>query len=357
MLPAILLASAILLSRPTPVEVVTPMPPTPVQAEGERILAYELHITNFGSTPFVLRSIEVSDQAGAPVRHFEGAELAKMLQIVGGSGDRLDPGKRLIAFVWITLPLNAAVPVALRHRLTFDVIDPTQNAQSVVDGITVSVQHRPVPRIRSPFVSGDWAFSDGPSNGSLHRRSVNALAGRMWISQRFAIDCVRVGPNRNSFHGSKDRNENFWAFGESVRAVADGEVTEVVDEYPDNHPGEPLQPVTVQNITGNHVIVRVGVGQYVLFAHLQSHSIRVRLHERVHRGEVIAKVGNSGNTTGPHLHFQVMNGNAAIAAEGIPYVFDEFTFVGHGSDFDQAHHPVVRRRLEMPLDDDVLRFP
>jgi murein DD-endopeptidase MepM/ murein hydrolase activator NlpD len=142
-----------------------------------------------------------------------------------------------------------------------------------------------------------------------------------------------------------------------VHAVADGEVTAVIDEYPDNLPDHPLQPVTIDNIAGNHVIIRIGRNEYALFAHLKQHSIRVQLHQKVKKGDLIADVGNSGNTTGAHLHFQLMNGNSAIAAEGIPFVFDRFTFLGYGKDFEEDHHPVEPRRNEMPVDDEVIRIP
>ena len=75
-------------------------------------------------------------------------------------------------------------------------------------------------------------------------------------------DAEIAGKNGNTFHDSRDRNENFWAFGQPVLAVADGEVTEVVDGVPDNTPDK-LPVVTVQNITGNHVIIRIGTDTYV----------------------------------------------------------------------------------------------
>ena len=70
------------------------------------------------------------------------------------------------------------------------------------------------------------------------RRSVVAIDGRPCISQRFAIDWVLIGNNGNTFHDSRERNENFWAFGQPVLAVADGEASEVVDGIPDNLPGK-----------------------------------------------------------------------------------------------------------------------
>ena len=352
-------APAQISNRPAAVEVVVPMPPTPVEAAGKRILAYELHITNFGIVPLVLRHIEVTG-AGDPI-DFSGDILTKMLRRFGDSEDndpaRLDVGRRLIAFLWLPLPLDAAIAPRLVHRLVFDIVPGDDQArQSVIDNIAVPVHAQVVPMLRPPLAPGEWLAGYGPSNTSDHRRTIIALGGRAWISQRFAIDFVHIGKNGNTFHDDRSRNENFWSFGLPVYAVADGEVTEVVDAYPDNPPGQ-MPPVTIDNIAGNRVIVRIGPDQYALFAHLQQHSIRVHLHDRVKRGDVIARVGNSGNATSAHLHFQLMNANSAIAAEGVPYAFDRFTFLGYGRDFEEDHHPTEPRHLEMPVDDEVIGIP
>ena len=331
-------------SRPSRVEVVAPMPPTPVVADGKRVLAYELHITNFGATPLVLQRIEI-----AGVADFAGKELAAMLFPVGQPAPsdvtHLDSGRRVIAFVWIAQPPNAPLPAVLRHRLTFD--------ESSIGDIDVPVLHAPVPLLRLPFDSGEWLAGNGPSNTSAHRRSVTPLDGRIYIAQRFAIDFLLIGKNGDTFHDNRERSENYWGFGQPVRAVADGEVTEVVDEYEDHPPGQP-PPVTLENIAGNHVILRIGPDQYVLYAHLQQHSMRVHLHDKVKRGAVIASLGNSGNTTGPHLHLEVMNRNSPLGAEGIPFLFDHFRFLGYGRDFEENKHPDEPRAREMPVDDEVI---
>jgi peptidase M23-like protein len=343
-------------ARPSPVEIVTPKPPTPVMADGKRLLVYEFHISNLGRAPLQLKKIEV-----APLHvEFAGDALAKMLRVIGGAKEGnaayLDVGRRATAFMWIAVPPDAEMPRELKHRLTFDIADATEEPkESAIDGIVVPVLRNAPPVLNSPFSGGDWLAGSGPSNTSDHRRAVIALDGRIWLSQRFAIDFVKVGANGDTWHVSRDRNENFWAFGQPVHAVADGEVTEVVDVYADNTPGQ-LPPVTIENITGNHVIIRIADGMYTTFAHLRRGSVRVKAHQRVKRGDVIAEVGNSGNTTGAHLHFQVTDAGSPLASEGIPYVFDHFTFLGNGADFDESHHPSIPRHDELPLENIVLRF-
>lgn len=351
------LLSALLLTiagRPSPVEISTPKAPAAVPAEGKRLLVYELHITNLGLAPLRLKRIEI-----APLHaDFSGDALTKMLKAVGSAKEPadLEPGRRVIAFVWIAIPSDQPLPRELRHRLTFDIADATaEPKESALDGIVVPVLPDQPPLLTSPLPDGDWLAGNGPSNTSDHRRTVVAIGGRSWISQRFAIDFVMVGANGDTWHDSRERNENFWGFGQPVRAVAGGEVVEAIDLFPDNVPGQ-LPATTLENIAGNHVIIRIADGVYATFAHLRHGSVRVQTHQRVKRGDVIADVGNSGNTTAPHLHFQVTDAAATLGAEGIPYVFDRYTFLGNGADFEESHHPSVPRRNEMPLENEVIHL-
>jgi hypothetical protein len=375
MLPAFAQSSA----RPSPVEVITPKPPTAVIIEGKRVLVYELHITNFGPSSLTLTEIQVfaSGAESSPtdktssnkLAGYNGPSLSELLRPVGDSAyiasrsnpGQLDVGHRVIAFMYVTVPGNLRIS-ALRHRLLFDVADPLRshgspNDESALDGIMVPVMEDTSLVLAPPFKGGVWLAGNGPSNISDHRRAVVAIDGRAYISQRFAIDWVLVGSNGNTFHDSRERNENFWSFGQPVLAVADGEVTEIVDDIPENTPGKLPIPVTMHNIAGNHVIMRIAPDTYVMFAHLKQGSIAVRLHQKIKRGVPIAQVGNSGNTTGAHLHLQVTDGNSALAAEGIPFIFNQFRFLGFGKDFEQDHHPDLPRSRSLPMDDSVISFP
>lgn len=371
--------------RPSPVEVVIPKPPTAVLIEGKRVLVYELHITNFGPSSLTLTGIQVfasgaERSTGKPssnkLAEYSGEALAQVLHPLNDSSPmqmgesstmtspnnpgRLDVGRRVIAFMYVTVSDNQRIS-ALRHRFLFDVADParakgTPNDESALDGIMVPILQQSPSVLTLPFKDGVWLAGNGPSNTSDHRRSLIAIDGRAYIAQRFAIDWVMVGTNGNTFHDSRERNENFWAFGQPVLAVADGEVTEIVNDIPDNIPGK-LPPVTVQNISGNHVILRIAPDTYVMFAHLKQGSVAVRLHQQVKRGAQLAQIGNSGNTTAAHLHFQVTDANSALAAEGIPFIFDRFRFLGYGKDFEEDHHPDLSRSRSVPMDDSVIAVP
>jgi len=139
-----------------------------------------------------------------------------------------------------------------------------------------------------------------------------------------------------------------------VLAVADGEITEVVDQFPDNVP-KVLPPVTLDNIGGNHIILKIAPNRFVTYAHLQKGSIKVRNGQHVHRGDVLALLGNSGNTTGAHLHLQVTDQNSVLESQGVPFLFEQFTYLGPGADYPekQVSEPWIN---SIPPGDGVVKF-
>lgn len=191
-----------------------------------------------------------------------------------------------------------------------------------------------MPILGAPFGGGIWLAGDGPANDSSHRRSILAVDGYIYSPERFAIDWVKIGANGDTRHDGNTKNDNWWGWGEPILAVADGEITEVVDEFPDNIP-RVLPPVTLDNIAGNHIILQIAPNRFVTYAHLRRGSIKVRMSDHVHRGDVLALLGNSGNTNGPHLHLQLTDQNSVLQSQGIPFVFAAFTYLGPGSDYPE----------------------
>lgn len=120
--------------------------------------------------------------------------------------------------------------------------------------------------------------------------------------QRYAYDFV-ILKNDFSFHDEKETNENYYAYGESVYAPADGTVVAVESEVKNNVPGsmDPFHP------EGNYIVIDHGNGEYSMLAHLDEGSISVNVGDDVIRGQEIARCGNSGNSSEPHIHFQVMD--------------------------------------------------
>ncbi len=350
------------------VEVVCPSPPIPVRIDKRQVLVYELHVTNFDTAPLTLKRFEVfaNDESSAPLSTLADATLsAEMIRVGeamrmadsgGGVKDArvIEPGGRSVIFVWIELEPNRSLPTSLKHRMVFSpAADSARDA--TLEDFQVSVSQDSVPT--PPFNGGTWLAGDGPANDSAHRRTITAVDGHIYSAERFAIDWVKVGPNGDSRHdgATLNKNDDWWGWGEPVLAVADGEITEVADGIPDNTP-RVLPPVTLDNIAGNHVILQIAPNRYVTYAHLQNGSIKVRLHDHIRRGDVLARLGNSGNTTGAHLHLQVTDRNSVLQAQGVPLVFENFTYFGPGSAYELDKHVSVPWVNSIPPGNAVIHF-
>ncbi len=146
-----------------------------------------------------------------------------------------------------------------------------------------------------PF-KGEWFVvwgGDTPEQNQ-HRDAPN---------QRFAFDILKVGENGKTHSGDGSKNEDYYAFGQEIIAPADGVVTYVVDGVHDNVPGE----MNRIYVPGNLVIIKHADGEYSLFAHFKQNSIRVKVGDKVNKAQTIGLCGNSGNSSEPHLHFQMQN--------------------------------------------------
>jgi Peptidase family M23 len=368
----VLVTAAFARERGPRVEVVCLSPPIPVRMNTQQVLVYELHVTNFDVVPLTLKRLEVfaNHESSEPVSSLADDKLSAAMIRIGaammmsgnmGSAAKdvrvIDLGTRSVIFMWIELPSNRAMPVSLRHRMVFSAAatDTAKATDATLEDFQVPVRHDAVLTLNPPFRGGTWLAGSGPANQSDHRRTITAVDGHIYSAERFAIDWVKVGPNGDSRHDGATRNENWWAWGEPVLAVADGEITDVVDGIADNTPPV-LPPVTLDNIAGNHVILKIAPNRYVTYAHLQNGSIKVRLHDRVRQGDVLALLGNSGNTTGAHLHLQVTDQNSVLQAEGVPFVFASFTYLGPGSEYELDKHVSVPWVQSIPPGDAVLEF-
>lgn len=170
--------------------------------------------------------------------------------------------------------------------------------------------------------------------------------------------------------GDPSLNRSWIFHGKPVLAVADARVVEAVDRFPDQVPNDP-QPVTLEEADGNYVILELGKGHYAFYAHLAPGSVRVEPGDRVHEGQVIGSLGNSGSSTGPHLHFQMMDRPSALASDGWPYAFDRFrrqgrippltpelaSIVEAGDPTPLEPVPADPHRDQLPLGRDVVGFP
>ncbi len=286
-----------------------------------------------------------------------------------GKSRTVGEGHAVVIFLDLVLEPGVPTPSELLHRFSFSVAgDHGVPIERTVNGPVVAIVQEPPPVLHAPLRGSAWVAFNALAAYD-HRRAFNPFDGRIRIAQRFAIDWVRVGPDGCLFHGDRNSNANFYGYGAEVLAVADGRVSDLKDDLPDNVgvTERKSRVITLDNAVGNYVTLDLGHGRFALFAHLQPGSLRVKLGDSVKAGQVLALLGNSGNSDGPHLHFQLTDANSPLGSEGIPYEFETLTQLGvlDGPDVldtgkawqpKPSEKPVAHRR-EFPLDNGVVEFP
>ena len=336
-------------------------PPQPVPAEGRQHLVYELRLSNFERRTVTLQDVEVLSGGRLPhvLAHLTSSELKGMTLRRGSTSndDVLDiPGGGVaLVYIWITLERGAPIPAALVHRLTTQLQGDAKPQRFVTPPLPVI---RAPPVVIDPPLRGErWGAFNGPSNTSNHRRSFIVVDGRETIAQRFATDWAKLTQKGDTALGDEHVNSNHVGYGEPVYAVADGIVTTARNDLSENTP--PDAPKTFQDanaLAGNLIIERIGPRQFALYAHLQGASIHLKPGDRIRRGQVIGHLGNSGNSTGPHLHFHICDSNSALGCEGVPFVFRSYTVAGHAAENGIISEPPTHHRMETPLKDEIVSF-
>ena len=135
-----------------------------------------------------------------------------------------------------------------------------------------------------------------------------------------------------------------------------GRIEAVTDAVPENVPGAtPAVPITLDTRGGNLINLDIGNGRYMTYAHLIPESLTVGVGDLVQRADVLARLGNSGRSTAPHLHFHVSEifdtqTASGLNGSGVPFVFESFEILGDRSS-------AGARTLEIPIEDAVIKFP
>jgi murein DD-endopeptidase len=347
-----------------PFDIVIPVAPTAFKGDGKWHLAYELHIANLSDADCQLTSIETitGDSAATAIAKFSGVELQPIVTHPGQKAEdpaKIAAGTFAVVYMWATVDRLADVPGTIRQRMTVKVgkypEDVTMETPPAIVG------RAPVTVIAPPLRGDGWLAGNGPSNTSVHRRALIPIDGRAYISQRFAIDWVQLHEDGKTYRGDPLDNKNYRAYGTEIHSVADGTVTEVKDGIPQNTPGATSRavPITLETIGGNHVIVQIGPGLFAFYAHMQPGSIRVKMGDKVNRGQVLGLVGNTGNSSEPHLHFDICDASSMLACEGLPYAFQSFEVEGSGWGWksSDSHPAPVKHEMEIPLENEVVIFP
>jgi murein DD-endopeptidase MepM/ murein hydrolase activator NlpD len=164
---------------------------------------------------------------------------------------------------------------------------------------------------------------DGPVTVAWGGAALSENYHAVMPDQRWAYDLL-VTRNGSSFRGAGTRVEDYYAYGRDVVAPADGVVRYVEDGEPDGIIGQRR----LIRAFGNHLILEVAPEEFLFIAHLQPASITVRPGDRVSAGQVIGRVGNSGNSSEPHVHLHLQDSPTPSFGEAIPFYFHRYQLDG-----------------------------
>ncbi|HEX2946138.1 MAG TPA: M23 family metallopeptidase [Clostridia bacterium] len=160
-------------------------------------------------------------------------------------------------------------------------------------------------------------------NGGVDKASSHSWA---MPTQRYAYDFLMLDNTGKSFDGDITKPADYYCYGKEILAPADGVVIKVASCYSDSLIlGNGQVDCSAHDIRGNHILIRHAEGEYSLLAHLQPGSIRVKKGDAVKRGQCLALCGNSGNSSEPHLHFQLQSGVSFYSSAGLPIEFDNIS--------------------------------
>ena len=261
--------------------------------------------------------LEMRDAAGGSVEEL-GSFREKVAELAGEEREvlheevlrdqELDVYRRVAVFDKATEPMVVQWGLDENRAIADFFIRPAESATSVV--------YETKTELHLPF-EGEWYVTAGGRTVEQNQHSVD-------YSNRFAYDLVNAEEFARA--GPRPRSEDFATWGRPILAPAGGTVAAVRDGVPDNAPGEINDAPTVR--MGNFVSIDHGNGEFSVLGHLQMGSLRVTVGNRLRSGEVVGLAGNSGNSNGPHLHYNLQDRAEPNRGKGLPAQFHDFVADG-----------------------------
>jgi hypothetical protein len=355
-----------------PISIQIPVDPIPFLARGKYHLVYELLLHNTSDQVISPANIEIqtAEPGTTTIAVLTAEDISKNVRYLNpelrpAKPQQWTPQNTACVYLWLSLEPEAHLPKRLFHKVR---LENSQGKEISNLNILVAVQPRKPLVVSHPLKGQRWVAADGPSNTVGHRRALLPIDGKTYIAQRYAVDWVRFGDDGRLFHDDPSLNQNWYGYGAELLAVADGIVTMAQDGVPENVPLSPERAVEInlESAPGNYLVLQLDDTNYALYAHLLPGSLTVKPGQNVERGQVLGRLGNSGNSDGPHLHFHIGDRNAPLATEGVPYLFDSYQWLGFSLPMEEmdendvwepdASVPPRQCSNEAVLDTDVVMF-
>ena len=367
---------------------VVSVPIYPVKGTDGRVhLVYEINVRNDSRYLLDLATIDTVDAVtGQPTGRNQAISadgqdvtgklrpfaLANPTQTSADFSQQLGPGQGGVVYVDLTYDAVSEVPQCLKHRVTVSIQKTGGKPQTyTTEDECTQVSREKALEIQAPLEGDGWLNVNGSGpNLSPHRYSTQATNGMLRSPEHFAIDFIKLNYEGKFYSGDQTDNASYFGYGLNVRSATRGRVVDMQNGMPDQIPEQLVPPPEISQFAGNYVIVEISPRHYALYAHLAPGSVRVKQGDPVRIGQILGKLGNSGNSDGPHLHFQIMDSASPFNTHGLPFVFKRIDYQGHlkgapapaidsllqgmGADIDA--NEATARTLQMPLTLDIIRF-
>lgn len=307
-----------------------PLTPSVVTIGGKPTVYYELFITNFSNDSISLNEVEVLNTSDSQtIFKIDKENLLSKQKRIGLSkknNDILQAGETITIYLEYSLPKGSSKK--LNHQIKFQVIKNEIKKDYSIRGETIEFSDKSELVLGAPLRGGEWAAIYEPVWERGHRRVFYTIDGKARIPGRFAIDFIKLDKEGKYASGDEDVIANWFGYGVDVIAVADGKIASTKNNVAESATVSSHPKYSADQATGNYISINIGNGNFAFYEHLKPGSIKVKEGQKVKKGDVIASLGFTGQTTGPHLHFHVANNNSPLGAEGIPFVFEKFREIG-----------------------------
>ena len=307
-----------------------------VNIDGKPTTYYELYLTNFSTDTFKIKKLSIVNiDASFIYLTIQNQELQNRFSRIGS--DRSDttmwltPGSTSVIYVELFLPKKTITEIT--HLITFEVTGQESLGELKIQTTATKCPSNTQLVLGAPLQDGTWTAVYDPSWQRGHRRVIYTLNGKARIPGRYAIDFIKIDSDGKYANGDENIIRNWLGYGVDVLAVADGVVSSVRDDFSESPTSSEHPEYSADKATGNYISIKIGDNQFAFYEHLKHNSIKVKVGQKVKKGDVIASLGYTGQTTGPHLHFHVADTDSPLGAEGIAFVFEQFEFLGSYEDF------------------------
>lgn len=230
--------------------------------------------------------------------------------------------------IQIPITLGAVVPAKISHIFTFK--DTVNNSIVTHNGAEFYPRINESPITISSPVKGKNLLFVNQSSMDYHFNSLFFIDGKIYRDQRFAFDYLQIDDEfTNYYSGDPKLNTSYYNYRDTIYAVADGKVVALKDGRPENNgDAQNITFSTLDEFGGNYLILDIGEGHYAIYCHCVPNSFMVSDGSIVKEGDPIALIGNSGNSTAPHLHFEITDAPHLLHSIGIPFVLKNYTKTG-----------------------------